>query len=296
MMQSFENLIRDNFTSEGVLIARIVAVAIIAILTFTLFFIVGKGKEFVDKVRKIKDSSITGMEEYMKSNKKVSKLNFEGVDKMLTSKGMKFKFKHMGPMEYLAINVILAIVCAMFGYLMHPLAAIPGLFIGWNLFDLYIIYSNNSDNQDMMEDIRIAIVTLKMQTRAGLYITNTLAETLTVVKNKRLKEAIIQLSGDIYNSETIDKAVDIFNSKFENMYIDALAVIIKQNTESGKASQSLKDIETSLDTLQAAIIERQKKSMDTQVTIIKLMIYFGVIATIFYGLILSMLDSDIMSL
>ena len=296
MMQSFENLIRDNFTSEGVLIARIVAVAIIAILTFTLFFIVGKGKEFVDKVRKIKDSSITGMEEYMKSNKKVSKLNFEGVDKMLTSKGMKFKFKHMGPMEYLAINVILAIVCAMFGYLMHPLAAIPGLFIGWNLFDLYIIYSNNSDNQDMMEDIRIAIVTLKMQTRAGLYITNTLAATLTVVKNKRLKEAIIQLSGDIYNSETIDKAVDIFNSKFENMYIDALAVIIKQNTESGKASQSLKDIETSLDTLQAAIIERQKKSMDTQVTIIKLMIYFGVIATIFYGLILSMLDSDIMSL
>ena len=296
MMQSFENLIRDNFTSEGVLKARIVAVAIIAILTFTLFFIVGKGKEFVDKVRKIKDSSITGMEEYMKSNKKVSKLNFEGVDKMLTSKGMKFKFKHMGPMEYLAINVILAIVCAMFGYLMHPLAAIPGLFIGWNLFDLYIIYSNNSDNQDMMEDIRIAIVTLKMQTRAGLYITNTLAETLTVVKNKRLKEAIIQLSGDIYNSETIDKAVDIFNSKFENMYIDALAVIIKQNTESGKASQSLKDIETSLDTLQAAIIERQKKSMDTQVTIIKLMIYFGVIATIFYGLILSMLDSDIMSL
>jgi len=296
MLQSIETFIKTNFTSEGVQIARIVFGVLVIGLSFAFFYLVGTEKALSEKFSQFRSSFISGIEDYMKNKKRVNKLNYDYIEKRLISHGMKAKFKNIGPLEYLAINLLLTITVGLYMTIINPLLFIPGAIVGWKLFDWYIDYSNKSDNDDMLEDIRIAIVTLKMQTRAGLYITNTLAETLTVVKNKRLKAAIIQLSGDIYNNETIDSAVDNFNAKFSNMYIDALSVIIKQNTESGKASQSLKDIETTLDTIQEAIIERQKKKIEMEITIAKLMIYGGVLAIIFYGLVLSIYQSGIMSI
>ena len=290
---NIDTFLATTISESAISISKIVLISLIVIVCFVLFFSLGKSQELNQKLTDAKIKSQDGVVEYMKNRKKSSKLNFQYVDTMLKQNGIKFKFKWMNPLTYLATNMLISLAIGVLAMAIHPLAFIVGMVIGWNLLDLYIVYSNNSDNKEMMEDIKSAIVTLKLQTKAGLYITNALAETFTVVKNKRLKTAIQELNGDIYNNKTIEQAVNEFNDKFNNMHIDTLSTIIKQMCESGRAAQSFKDVESNLETIQTTIIESEKQKTNTQVTVVKLMIYFDIITIIMYSLINSVLGTSL---
>lgn len=291
-MESIVQFIELNFTLEGVIIAIKILMAIIVILAFAFIVAFTRNQYLIEKYNEKFNQSMTDIEKSMQTQKWKS-LNYEYIKERLRKNGINFKFKNIDPLKYILINVCLSVFIGWFCSLINLWLAIPGLFIGYKLFDWYITYSNSSDNKDMMMDIKSVFTTLKMQTQAGMYITSALTEAFTIVKNPRLKSAILELSGDIINNKSISTALDTFNGKFNNTYIDSLAVIIKQSSESGKASSSFKDIEVQLDEIQSAIVLEEKKRMQMNSLVVQFMIYGAIIFSILYSLVLSIANSGL---
>lgn len=291
-MEGIVQFIELNFTTEGVVIAIKILMGIIVLLAFAFVVSFIKNQYLIEKFNENFSQSLTDIEKSMHTQKWKS-LNYEYIKERLRKNGITFKFKWIDPLKYILINVILSVLVAWFLSMINIWLAIPGLFIGYKLFDFYINYSNKSDNSDMMMDIKSVFTTLKMQTQAGMYITSALTEAFTIVKNPRLKQAILELSADIINNKSISDALDTFNGKFNNTYIDSLAVIIKQSSESGKASSSFKDIEVQLDEIQSAMVLEEKKRIQTNSLIVQFMIYGGIIFSILYSLVLSIASSGL---
>lgn len=291
-MESIVQFIELNFTLEGVIIAIKILMAIIVILAFAFIVAFTRNQYLIEKYNEKFNQSMTDIEKSMQTQKWKS-LNYEYIKERLRKNGINFKFKNIDPLKYILINVCLSVFIGWFCSLINLWLAIPGLFIGYKLFDWYITYSNSSDNKNMMMDIKSVFTTLKMQTQAGMYITSALTEAFTIVKNPRLKSAILELSGDIINNKSISTALDTFNGKFNNTYIDSLAVIIKQSSESGKASSSFKDIEVQLDEIQSAIVLEEKKRIQMNSLVVQFMIYGAIIFSILYSLVLSIANSGL---
>lgn len=274
------------------ILAKLMLVVIV-ILVFLLVFRLGKGFDSESRVNGILQNAMNAIA-LSSQETKIKKLNYSYIETLLLRNGIKYKFKWLDPVKYILINIALSLFTGWFLSAIELGLAIPGMILGYFAFDLYIKYSNSSDNSEMMNDIKIVFTTLKLQTKAGRYITSALTEAFAVVKNKRLKDAILELNGDIINDRSISNAVDKFNAKFNNSYIDSLSVIIKQSSESGQAAQSFKDIEIQLDEIQSAMVIEEKKKISTQVLIVQLMIYGAIIGSILYGTILSIFDSGIL--
>ena len=291
-MENFVQFIKANFTSGGISIAtKVLTLIIIALaITFVLLFI--KNQYLMGKYQARLNEQLGELERSMQ-NQSWKSLNYEYIKTRLLKNGITFKFPNITPLRYILINLGISIFLGWFLSMISLWLAIPGVVIGYKLFDWYITYSNSSDNSEMMGDIKSVFTTLKMQTQAGLYITSALTEAFTIVKNPRLKAAILELSGDIINNKSISVALDTFNNKFNNTYIDSLAVIIKQSSESGKASSSFKDIEVQLDEIQSAMVLEEKKRIQSQSLMVQFMIYGAIVGSILYSLLLSIASSGI---
>lgn len=272
-----------------------IAMLIIVIMAFLLIYTLGSaGADNKNTKRKGILQNALHQITLSSQETKIKKLNYNYIETLLIRNGIKYKFKSIDPVKYILINVLLSFLVGWFMSLISMTLAIPGVILGYFAFDFYIRYSNSSDNSEMMDDIKTVFTTLKLQTKAGVYITSALTEAFAVVKNKRLKDAILELNGDIINDRSISNAVDKFNAKFNNQYIDSLSVIIKQSNESGQAAESFKDIEIQLDEIQSAMVIEEKKKISNQVLVVQLMIYGAIIGTILYGTVLSIFDSGLM--
>lgn len=291
-MRELIQFIEQNFTSEGVSLAIIIVRILVLVLAFSLFYLFLRNQELLKSYNDRFNQSLDDISSSMKGQK-LKRLNYSYIEKMLLSNGIKFKFKKINPLKYILINISISLAIAWFISFIDIWAALVGMIAGYYLFDLYIWYSNSSDNKEMMSDIKIVFTTLKLQTKAGLFITTALTEAFTLVKNPRLKQAILELSGDIINDKSINTSLERFNSKFNNNYIDSLVVVIKQSTESGKAAQSFKDIEMQLDEIQSSINLEEKRKIELQVLFVNIILYGAIIATIMYGTILSVLGTGL---
>lgn len=291
-MRELIQFIEQNFTSEGVSLAIIIVRILVLVLAFSLFYLFLRNQELLKSYNDRFNQSLDDISSSMKGQK-LKRLNYSYIEKMLLSNGIKFKFKKINPLKYILINISISLAIAWFISFIDIWAALVGMIVGYYLFDLYIWYSNSSDNKEMMSDIKIVFTTLKLQTKAGLFITTALTEAFTLVKNPRLKQAILELSGDIINDKSINTSLERFNSKFNNNYIDSLVVVIKQSTESGKAAQSFKDIEMQLDEIQSSINLEEKRKIELQVLFVNIILYGAIIATIMYGTILSVLGTGL---
>lgn len=289
-MDSIIRFIESNFTSEGVSLAIKLVSLLIIILIFSFGYMFFSDQDRMHQYNKVFNSSLEDISNSMK-DQKFRKLNYESIEKNLLRNGITFKFKGINPLRYILISIGISLFVSWFLSFIHAGLAVLGLIGGFYLFDLYIWYSNSSDNKEMMSDIKTIFTTLKLQTKAGLFITTALTEAFTVVKNPRLKAAILELSGDIINDKSINISLDKFNAKFNNNYIDTLVVVIKQSTESGKAAQSFKDIETQLDEIQSSINLEEKRSIELQVLFVNMLIYGGIIGSILYGTLLSIMNT-----
>lgn len=293
IIQNIVNFIEHNFTPEGVNISIVIIRIIIIILGFGFGYSFLNNQDLLNSYNNRFNSSLDNISESMKKQK-YKKLNYSYIEDNLLRNGITFKFKGINPLKYIIISVGIGLFLAWFLSFINTGLAIIGLIGGLYLFDLYIWYSNKSDNAEMMSDIKTVFTTLKLQTKAGMFITSALTEAFTLVKNPRLKQGILELSGDLVNDKSMAVALDKFNAKFNNNYIDSLVVIIKQSNESGKAAQSFKDIEMQLEEIQSSINLEEKKKIEMQVLFVNMLIYGAIIATVLYSTILSVLNTGLM--
>lgn len=163
--------------------------------------------------------------------------------------------------------------------------------IGFILPDYLVKRSNRRDNEDMMPDIKVIHDTLRIQTKAGVFINEALGQCYLKVRNERLKEALLILNGKLIRDKDIELAIQDFNDKFDNPHIDSLCAIIKSGLESGKTLQILEDVTEQLEDISEAGFRKEENEIERQVTYLQLMVYVGVIATSFFIFYLELINS-----
>lgn len=199
---------------------------------------------------------------------------------------------HLGawvnPVSYLAVRFMGAMLgmAALFGF-----SAGYGILGGVCLFflpGLLLTYLNRKDNERLLPEIKLVYHALEIQICAGVYVTDALAECYSSVTERRLRQAFLDLAGDIVMKADIFEALERFQGKFDNRYIDSLCITILQALESGQAVELLSDIGEQVKDMETAVLERKKHALDRSMTFYQLGVLAAVLGVALYACVTDM--------
>ncbi|MBQ2803429.1 MAG: type II secretion system F family protein [Lachnospiraceae bacterium] len=204
----------------------------------------------------------------------------------LCRNGATFHYgRNMNPWRYLSVRILLALL----GFLaLGEIAVGYGILTAMLLFSLpewLLMYLNKKDNERMLPEMKLVYHALAIQIRAGVYVTDALAECYGSVQEKRLKQALLDLAGDIVMKSDIYEALERFQGKFDNRYIDSLCITLLQACESGQAVELLNDMSEQLKDMEETLMNHKKSSLDRSITFYQLGILVAVLGVIIYACI-----------
>lgn len=196
--------------------------------------------------------------------------------------------KWLNPVRYLTLRLLLAVLAvAALSEISIP-AGVTAAGILFFLPGLLLVYLNGRDNEKMLPEIKLVFHALEIQIRAGVYITDALAECYGSVRENRLRCAFLELAGDIVMKADIYEALDHFQLKFDNRYIDSLCITIFQALESGQAVELLSDIGEQVKDMEANVLERRKNALDRSITFYQLGVLVAVLGVALYACVTNM--------
>lgn len=278
--------ISKTFTVEHIAIAKLVVSVIASALFAVIFFqILRRTERHVKKNDgKYVERMLMSAGNYMEKTGK-----YESTKLFLSQYGANYLLgHHVAPEEYALLNICLAVIFGLFGGVNFGLVGlIVGGFLGYYLLRMILEISNNSDNEKILYDMKGIYDTLKIKTEGGMFLVSAIAECYKNARNKRLKLALREMHNELITKSDVRGAVDNFNVKFKNKYIDTFCVIIKQSLESGKTVEILKDMADQLTDMQQAINIKIKNKLESQITLIQLLIYSCLIIVCLYGIMMS---------
>lgn len=211
---------------------------------------------------------------------------YQRTQKWLVENGATFHYgRWLDPAAYLSLRIVLALLGIL---ILSGIAVGYGILAAAVLFflpGLLVTYLNRKDNIRMLPEIRLVYHALEIQIRAGVYVTDALAECYGSVQEKRLRQALLDLAGDIVMKSDIYEALEHFQGKFDNRYIDALCITILQALESGQAVELLGDISEQIKDMEATVMERRKGTLDRSITFYQLGVLAAVLGVVLYACI-----------
>ena len=245
-----------------------------------------------ESVSKVSDAGNDFAGRILKKSK-LNYLKYDSIQKFLSTKGATYMFgEAANPVNYMLIKILVLLLLFMVGMSLEGIivGALLGL-TGFFLPDILLTVSNSSDNDAMLEDIKCVYDTLRIQTKAGVFLTASLSECYLAVRNRRLKSALLELTNDISTRREIDDALERFNEKFDCGQIDIFCIVIRQSMESGRSVKALEDLSLQMNDLQRAINMKEKEALDRKVQIIELLIFMGLLAVTVYSLGVEVISS-----
>lgn len=222
----------------------------------------------------------------------IKSFNYDAVEQYINSSGLAYMTNYkMTPLMYIMLRIALALFLMILGLQFNLFAGLALLPIGYFGLDFIINMSDKADNDKMLADIEDVYDTLRIQTKAGVYITSVLTDCYLVVKNKRLKSAFLKLTSDIAAKNDIDTALDDFRGKFRNEYIDTLVIIIKQSMQTGQAAKMFDDIREQIADIDAAMLINEKNSINSKIIFVQMIVYVAIIVVAVYITFISITNS-----
>lgn len=196
--------------------------------------------------------------------------------------------KKFGPMAYLISRLSLGVVGFMVFSMISPsygmLAGLALCSLPWGLG----YYVNRKDNIKMLPDLKHMYHSLEIQTRAGVFVTDALAELYGSVRERRLKQALLELSSDLVMHSDLGRALEDFQKKFDNRYVDSLCIIIMQAMESGQSVELLSDLSEQIKDMESSVLNQKKEALDRSVTFYQLGILVAIMGVILYACVTQM--------
>lgn len=255
------------------------AITVLAVIVLNYMI---KSKAIRDKYKSMTSAGNKQISKSMK-NTKVKAFNYEVIEAFIYSNGIAYMTNYkMTPVGYMILKILSAVFFSIIGFQMSLLGGIIGLVLGYFGLDFIFIESNKSDNKNMLDDIKTIYDTLRIQTKAGVYITSVIADCYLVVRNKRFKDALLRLTSDIAAKNDIEDALEKFRNKFSNEYIDTLVVIIKQSMQTGQAAKMFDDIKNQITDIDAAMMMNEKISIQTKIVTVEVLLYSAIIFVSIY--------------
>ena len=265
---------------------------ILLIILPVLLVIIVMNIDWKDNLSKAGESGADFVGRILKKSK-LNYFNFQSIQKFLKTRGAVYMFGEMAtPVTFLLVKLLAFLLLFMVGISFNSVPAGLTLgVIGFFMPDILLNVSNSMDNDTMLSDIKCIYDTLRIQTKAGVFLSASLCECYLAVKNRRLKSALLELTNDISTRREIDDALERFNEKFDFGQIDIFCIVIRQSMESGRSVKVLEDLSLQMNDLQRAINMKEKEALDRKVQVIELMLFVGLLAVTVYSLGVEVISS-----
>lgn len=202
--------------------------------------------------------------------------------------------KWINPVSYLTLCLVLAGAGFVAGLAWGMLPGLAGAVLAACLPGVLLERMNRRDNEAMLTELNLVYNALAIQIRAGVYITDALAEVYGSVKQIRLREGLQALSGDIVMKADLEEALEQFQAQFNNRYIDSLCITIMQAMESGQAVELLGDIADQIKDMELTLQGRRKEKLDRSITFYQLGIFAAIIAVVLYACVEHMFMNNVL--
>ncbi len=202
----------------------------------------------------------------------------------LIKNGAAFHYgRRINPVSFLAVRIGFSLAGFLIGNAFWAGYGMLGAAALYLLPVILLNYLNKRDNERMLPELKLVYHALSMQIRAGIYVTDALAECYGSVQEKRLRQAFLDLTGDIVMKADIYQALNNFQGKFDNRYVDSLCITVLQALESGQAVELLADIGEQIKDMETAVLERRKGNLDRSITFYQLGILAAVLGVALYA-------------
>jgi Flp pilus assembly protein TadB len=265
-------------------IAAFVFLILVVVLVTAWLNSLAKSEDLKKSYSELQKQSLDMMTQGLQ-NSRLKMFNYEEISKFMESSGLNFMTNNkLTPLSYVTLKLLFGLfVMIVLTKTANVFAGLLGLIIIFVGVDIFVSISDASDNKSMLEDIKNIYDTLRIQTKAGVYITSVLTDCYLVTKNKRLKKALLDLTSDIIAKNDIDDALDSLKMKFRNQYIDSMVVVIKQSLKTGQATKMFEDIKAQIEDIDAALIQAEQQRVKTQITIVQVLLYTGILILALYA-------------
>ncbi len=221
-------------------------------------------------------------------------LDYGKLDDYLRRNGAAVHFgAWMNPVSFTALRLVLASLGLFVGVGFGTAWGVCAAVVLFWLPSLLLAWMNVRDNERMLPELKLVYHAISMQIRAGVYVTDALAECYASVREPRFRKALLSLSGDIAMKADVEEALERFQGQFDNRYVDALCITLLQALESGQAVELLSDLAEQLKDLETALMERKKGSLDRSITFYQLGILAAILAVVLYACISHMFSAVI---
>ena len=107
----------------------------------------------------------------------------------------------------------------------------------------------------------------------------------------RLRQALLDLAGAVTVKADVYDALEQFQRRFDNPYIDALCITLMQAMESGQAVELLRDIAEQVRDMEVSVMGRKKAALDRSITFYQLGILAAVFGVVLYACVTQMFAS-----
>lgn len=255
-----------------ILLALRVTPAVASGLTFVLFHILRRDYHPERLVMKTWQE-ISG---FLKSRRQESGWYMRTQQWLMKNGGTFHYGSWLDPGRYLALRIVLSLLALLIITPVNREAGISAAALLFFLPNMLLVYLNGRDNERLLPELKLVYHALEIQIRAGVYVTDALAECYGSVQEPRLREALLALAGDIVMKADVFDALGRFQDKFDNRYVDALCITLLQALESGQALELLGDIGEQIKDVEETVLERKKASLDRSITFYQL----GVLAVV----------------
>lgn len=203
---------------------------------------------------------------------------------VLLKNGAAFHFgKGIQPAGFLALSFLLAGIGFALGVQINLLSGILFAFAGLGAPEWMMKYLNYRDNERMLSEIKLIYNGLEMQLQAGVYVTDALAECYAGVQEVRLRQALLDLAGAVTVNADVYEALNEFQKRFNNRYIDAMCITLIQALESGQAVELLHDIAEQVKDMEVSVMGRRRAALDRSITFYQLGILGTVLGIVVYA-------------
>ena len=219
---------------------------------------------------------------------------YQRTEGRLRAQGAAYHYgKWINPTRYLLLRVLCGVLPIMMLGGMNPVWGIFGGVLLYFLPEWLLFYLNKQDNRRLLPEIKLMYHALEIQIKAGVYVTDALSECYGSVREPRLRQALLDLTGQIVMQSDIFRALDDFQKQFDNRQIDALCITLLQAYESGQAVELLRDIGEQLKDMETVVMNAKKSSLDRSITFYQLGMLVAVLIVIVYACVDYLLNAAV---
>lgn len=222
-------------------------------------------------------------------------------DGFLRKSGAYYWFPWLSAKRYLLLRLGTGIVCGLCGYGMLRLmeasgpigvfAFLAGGVLGYFLPMMGFSLSDKRDNEQMLSDVRKLYEYIKIQVKAGMYLTNSLSVCYLAISNRRLKQGLLELNSRLIATNSVPIAIREFEKKFTNEYIGYFCMIVSQSEQSGRMAQMLEDMSKQIIDMQRYMLTQKKGRIERKVIFLTLLVFVGILLIAAYQLAVSLMGS-----